>query len=416
MAGGGPDGMLRQPLRDRLLLVGLAAAFGIAALAGGALAGAAAAMWLLDERASVVPPVAERGLVAERASAGLTGFVSEDDLVLSAVRATRPAVVTVANLQTVRRTWRSPARLQEVGSGSGVIFDDRGYVATNHHVIQGAQGVEVVFLDGRRVQASVVGTEPNLDVAVLKLPEGTELPAVAPLADSSALEPGMRVLAIGSPLGTQYQNTVTTGIIAGLNRRVREQSFDLNTFTVREYDANAAPLIQTDAAINTGNSGGPLIDLDGEVVGLNTLIVRSNPAGGMDGMGLFGQSASRGDVEGLGFAVPSNVVQMLADEWVDGQSRGWLGIEWETIDPALAREYGLARGSGAILKAITPGGAAERAGLAVGDVIVAVDDLPLDLDRALADVLWRYRAGDRIRVTYERGGKLVDREIVLDGR
>jgi len=297
-----------------------------------------------------------------------------------------------------------------------VIFDARGYVATNHHVVQGAQAIEVVFLDGRRAQAAVVGTEPNLDVAILKLPDGTELPATAPLADSSTLEPGMRVLAIGSPLGTQYQNTVTNGIIAGLNRRVREQSFDLRTFTVREYDANAAPLIQTDAAINTGNSGGPLIDLDGEVVGLNTLIVRSNPGTPLDGMGLFGSGGSRGDVEGLGFAVPSNVVRMLADEWIDGRSRGWLGIEWETIDPTLAREYGLAHGSGAILKAVTPGGAAANAGLRAGDVVVAVDELPLDLDRALADVLWRYRAGDRIRITYERAGQRYDREIVLDGR
>lgn len=409
--------MFEHAFRDRLAIIGLAAAFALAALAAGALAGAATALWYLQEHGAAIPRVAQRGLVTERAANGVAGVIREDDLVLTAVRATRPAVVTVANLQTVRRTWRSPAALQEVGSGSGVIFDARGYVATNHHVVEGAQAIEVVFLDGQRAQATVVGTEPNLDVAILKLPDDTELPAIAALADSSTLEPGMRVLAIGSPLGTQYQNTVTTGIIAGLNRRVREQSFDLRTFTVREYDANAAPLIQTDAAINSGNSGGPLIDLAGEVVGLNTLIVRSNPSSPVDGMGLFGQGASQGSVvEGLGFAVPSNVVRMLADEWIDGHSRGWLGIEWETIDPSLAREYGLDRGSGAILKAITAGGAAEKAGLRIGDIVVAVDDLPLDLDHSLADVLWRYRAGDRIQVVYERDGQALDREIVLDGR
>lgn len=392
-----PRGDLR-----RLALVVAVAAFVLAAIGAGALAGAGAALWVMDARGAEAP-LSTAALRAQRTASGEGPLlVREDDLLLGAVRATRPAVVTIWNLQHVRRTLFSPVKLEPAISGSGVIFDERGYIATNAHVIQNARALEVVLVDGRRLSAEVVGQDLDYDVAVLRLPEATELPAVASLADSSRLEPGMRVLAIGSPLGTDYQNTVTNGIIAGLNRRVKGETFDLRTLRVREYDINAAPLIQTDAAINTGNSGGPLVDIEGRVVGLNTLVVRRDEAAA--------------EVEGLGFAVPSNVIRALADEWVDGRSRGWLGTEWETVDPSLARELGLSQGRGAILRSLVVGGAAERAGLREGDVIVAVDEIEIGLDRALADVLWRYRAGDRVRIRVERGGSPMEVDVLLDGR
>ncbi len=265
-------------------------------------------------------------------------------------------------------------------------------------MLDGAQAVQVVFLDGRRAAAELVRFDPGLDVAVLRVEPGL-LTAVAPLADSASLEPGMRVLAIGSPLGTDYQNTVTQGIIAGLNRRVKQPRFDWSTFTYREEDVVGAPLIQTDAAINTGNSGGPLVSLDGQVVGLNTLIVRSD--GGRA-------------VEGLGFAIPSNVVRALAEEWIDGRQRGTLGIEFESLDPLTALQNNLARATGALVTYVQPGSTAATAGLAAGDVITAIDGVTLDLDRALADLLWRYRAGDTVGLNVERGGQTRTVTVTLD--
>ncbi|HRA19840.1 MAG TPA: trypsin-like peptidase domain-containing protein, partial [Anaerolineae bacterium] len=262
---------------NRFLTTALAFALLLSAAVGvGAASGGLTAWWLLERRgAADTPPADATDLAATGAGGAILATSStEDDAFLDAVRATRPAVVTVLNLRFGRSSPFAPVKLITAGSGSGVIFDARGYVATNAHVVHEASQIEVLFIDGRRVQATLVNEDPRYDVAILRLPEGEKLPAVAPLADSSQLEPGMRVLAIGSPLGTDYQNTVTTGIIAGLNRRVKQQGFDLRTFEYRSLDVVDVPLIQTDAAINVGNSGGPLIDLKGEVVGLNTLVVR----------------------------------------------------------------------------------------------------------------------------------------------
>lgn len=345
-----------------------------------------------ESAASERSGVRNDSLVASEAGIG-------DDRLLQAVRATRPAVVTIWNLQHARRSLTSPVRLEPVTSGSGVIFDDRGYVATNSHVIENARSIEVVFLDGRRAEAVLVHSDRAYDIAIIKLPDGIELPAVAPLADSSMLEPGMGVVAIGSPLGTEYQNTVTSGIIAGLNRNITTQSFDIFTWRTFEQDINATPLIQTDAAINRGNSGGPLIDLSGRVVGLNTAVLRRREGA---------------EIEGLGFAVPSNVVQTLADEWIDGEQRASLGVGFRTIDPDFARISGMSRGSGALVVEVPAGGAGARAGLRAGDRIVAIDGIALDLDHALTDLMWRYRAGDRVRLTVEREETITELDVLLD--
>ncbi|MCB0215958.1 MAG: trypsin-like peptidase domain-containing protein [Caldilineae bacterium] len=382
-------------------VVAILAALVLSAAGIGATAGGMTAWWLVQHETALDRPaeVTPRGATG-LSSAQLTASVTAEDAVLEVVRATRPAVVTVLNLRYARENPFAPIKIQPVGSGSGVIFDARGYIATNAHVVHDASALEVVFIDGRRAKAELVHFDAAYDVAVLKLPEGTELPAVAPLADSASLEPGMRVLAIGSPLGTDFINTVTTGIIAGLNRRVKEEGFDLRTFEYREYDVIDVPLIQTDAAINSGNSGGPLVDMRGEVVGLNTLIVRRDQSGG-------------GNVEGFGFSIPSNVVRSLADEWIDGRPRAELGAEATDIDPELARESGMERALGAAVMKLAPGGAAMRAGLREGDVILAVNGQPLNLDRALADELWRYRAGDEIALTVDRFGEQLTLRVTL---
>lgn len=363
------------------------------ALGAGAVAGGATALWLAQHPAVVAPVVGPGPVVNRLAATGESA--THESSALAAVRATRPAVVTIWNLQRVRDGHR--VRLAPVSTGSGVIFDPRGYVATNTHVLEGAEAVQVVLLDGRRATATLVNYDPSYDVALLKV-DPSMVSAVAPLADSSTLEPGMPVLAIGSPLGTEYQNTVTQGIIAGLNRRVKQPRFDWSTFAYREEEVVAVPLIQTDAAINSGNSGGPLVNTRGEVVGLNTLIVRSD-----------GRSA----VEGLGFAIPSNVVRALADEWIDGYRRGSLGIEFEPIDPISALQADLNRGSGALVTAVRPDSTAHER-LQVGDIITAIDGIVLDLDHALADQLWRYRSGDTVQITVERDGQSLTVAVPLE--
>jgi 2-alkenal reductase len=389
---------------NRFLTTALAFALLLSAAVGaGAASGGLTAWWLLERRGAAETPPADATDLAATGAGGaiLATSTTEDDAFLDAVRATRPAVVTVLNLRFGRSSPFAPVKLITAGSGSGVIFDARGYVATNAHVVHEASQIEVLFIDGRRVQATLVNEDPRYDVAILRLPEGEKLPAVAPLADSSQLEPGMRVLAIGSPLGTDYQNTVTTGIIAGLNRRVKQQGFDLRTFEYRSLDVVDVPLIQTDAAINVGNSGGPLIDLKGEVVGLNTLVVRRD------------QNAGSAAIEGFGFSVPSNLIQALADSWIDGRPRGDLGLEAVELDPSFAREHGLSRAAGAVVQRLTAGGAGEQGDLKVGDIIVAVDGQPLNIDRALSDLLWRYRAGERMRLDVDRYGQMVELEITL---
>lgn len=389
---------------NRLLATALAfTLFLTAAVGAGAAAGGVTAWWLvghgLADRATPAKAVPSP-VAAGAPGTVLTSNAAGDDVFLDAVRATRPAVVTVLNLRYGRSTPFAPVKLITAGSGSGVVFDARGYVATNAHVVHDASQIEVLFIDGRRVQAELLNEDPRYDVAILRLPAGEKLPAVAPLADSSHLEPGMRVLAIGSPLGTDYQNTVTTGIIAGLNRRVKQQGFDLQTFEYRTVDVVDVPLIQTDAAINVGNSGGPLIDLQGAIIGLNTLVVRRDQNAG---------SA----IEGFGFSVPSNVIKALADTWIDGRARGDLGLEAVELDPGFARDHGLSRAAGAVVQRLAAGGAGEQGGLKVGDIIVAVDGQPLNIDRALSDLLWRYRAGERMRLEVDRYGQMVTVDVTL---
>jgi 2-alkenal reductase len=378
-----------------LLVAGMAGAAG-----GGATAWYYLARTPLSTASSSVRSAASPAVAQPVSSSLLPSSPSEP--FLNAVRAARPAVVTVMNLRAVRQTRTSPITYEPVGSGSGVIFDDRGYVATNNHVVDGNQGIEVLFLDGSRAKATVVGQDANYDVAILKLADGTPIPAVARLSDSSAIETGMSVVAIGSPLGTDYQNSVSTGIIAGLNRQLREDrvGFDpYRGFTRYQQSVNSSPMIQTDAAINNGNSGGPLIDMEGQVIGLNTLVIRT------------GAEAA---VQGLGLAVPSNVVRALADEWIDGTPRPYLGISYQTVDFQTAQANNLDVAAGVEVTDVGQGTAAEKAGVKSGDLIVAIDGTPLNTDHGLTDLLWSYRAGDSLKLTLERGGQTQDVSVVLD--
>jgi S1-C subfamily serine protease len=206
-----------------------------------------------------------------------------------AVAEVGPAVVTIVTSQNAGTTRRGVAR-QTTGVGSGVIVDRAGYIVTNHHVIENVLSVEVIFSDGTKSGATVVGSDASLDLAVIKV-EST-VPAVAILGNSDTLEPGQPVVAIGSALG-DFRNTVTAGIVSALDRTLE----DLES-------GSLSGLVQTDAAINEGNSGGPLISLDGEVVGINVAVVRGD-----------GYTTA----EGLGFAIPSNTVRSVLNRVVPGE-------------------------------------------------------------------------------------------------
>lgn len=212
----------------------------------------------------------------------------------SAVSQVGPAVVTIVNTQSVtNRRGRSLGTATAVGSG--IIIDGRGYIITNNHVVENQQSLEVIFSDGTKAPATVVGADASLDLAVIKV--DSVVPSVATLGDSNTLEAGQPVVAIGTALG-DFRNTVTAGIISGLDR-------DLDSIgaTIGSSGTSLHDLVQTDASINEGNSGGPLIDMNGEVIGINVAVVRS--------------SGSTGDVaEGLGFAIPSNTARTFAAQYI----------------------------------------------------------------------------------------------------
>ena len=355
---------------------------------GGALAGAAAGYSLAQrslseapaavvtaQRVSAVNAVTPQGTQA--APTARAGAVSQDtsDAMVDTVKKVAPAVVTVRN-----RTSQGQA------SGSGVIISKDGYIVTNNHVVEGEQTLSVIFADGSRKDAKLVGTDPLTDIAVIKVLGG--VPAVAPVGDSSALQPGEQVLAIGSPLGN-FRNTVTAGIVSAVNRSVPGSQME--------------GLIQTDAAINSGNSGGPLVNLQGEVVGINTLVVRGD-----------GVSSSAAPVEGLGFSIPSSTFRKVADELIaNGEVKyPYIGISYLMLDAEIAADQNLPAQAGAWVNstndqrtAVVSGSPADKAGLRENDIITAINGTSLAEGNSLRQVLSQFKPGDKVTLTVLRDGK-----------
>jgi 2-alkenal reductase len=291
--------------------------------------------------------------------------------ITEAVEIISPSVVTVLNMSR---------NGTEQGSGSGVIFSNNGYLLTNDHVISGHETLAVVFVDGETAQAKLVGSDTYADLAVLQVQP--PLPGVASLGNSDVLRPGETVIAIGSPLG-DFKNTVTVGVVSATGRTVD---------TGKGYQLE--DLIQTDAAINQGNSGGPLVNLAGQVIGLNTLIVRG---------GSFGRSIA----EGLGFAVASNTVGAISKQLIENGrvARPFLGINWESVTPRIAEVYNLPTPWGIFITRVATDSAAHIAGLQAGDIIVKLDDIPLDGNHPFINVLYSYQPGDTITAEIDREGE-----------
>lgn len=281
---------------------------------------------------------------------------------------------------------RLPEPEQQVQNslGSGVIVSKQGYILTNNHVVEGADEIEVALQDGRTAAASVVGTDPESDLAVLKI-ELSPLPEIT-LGQSDTVLVGDVVLAIGDPFGVGQ--TVTSGIVSATGR----SHLGLSTFE---------NFIQTDAAINPGNSGGALVNTAGQLIGINSAI--------------FSQS---GGSQGIGFAIPMSLVKNVMKQIIEfGHAlRGWLGVETQDLTPALAESFGLKETSGAIIAGVQPNGPAEKAGLRPGDIIVDVGNTPIADSRALIDAIAGNPPHTKLKIKFHREGKIQTTDVIVGER
>jgi len=277
-------------------------------------------------------------------------------------------------------------------SGSGVIVSDAGYIVTNNHVVQDADVVEVTLYDNRSFKADVIGTDPDTDLALIKIDE-KGLPNLS-FVDSDKAKVGEWVLAVGNPYN--LYSTVTAGIISAkgrniniLNRNSGEGSTAIESF------------IQTDAAINPGNSGGALVDLDGGLLGINTAI-----------------ASQTGSYMGYGFAVPSNIVSKIVEDLIKfgAVQRGWLGVTIGSVNSQYAKEHDLNLREGAYISGFAEMSSAKESGLKEGDVVVKIDDTPIRSSTALIEYIGRHRPGDKVNMLVHRNGNELTIPVTLKSR
>ena len=310
------------------------------------------------------------------------------NIIVEVSRKQTPAVVGVQSIKTVKKT-RGPSRFNpfvpgppqnrpQGGMGSGFIIDPKGLVLTNHHVVDGADTLKIRLQNEKEYTATLIGSDSKTDVALLQIVReagDTEPLPYIKLGDSAQLEVGEWVIAIGNPFGLSH--TVTTGIVSAKGRNIGAGPYD--------------EFIQTDAAINPGNSGGPLLNLKGEVVGMNTAIISGNSGGNV----------------GIGFATPINIVSsVLKDLKKDGEvTRGWLGVMIQKLTPELADSFGLQQTSGALVSEVMANGPAEKGGLKRGDVIVKFGNQVIDSISGLPKVVAAVAPGQTVPVKILRNGK-----------
>lgn len=301
-----------------------------------------------------------------------------------------PSIVSILT-NTTTQTYFGVTEGQ--AAGTGIIVSSDGYILTNKHVISGAKSVQVVTADGTTYEGvAIIGTDPLNDVAYLKIKDAKDLPA-ATLGDSSTVRVGQSVVAIGNALG-QYQNTVTSGIISGTGRPV-EAGDSSGSATESLTD-----LFQTDAAINSGNSGGPLLNMAGQVIGINTAVAQ--------------------DAQGIGFAIPINATKgtlkgVLAGK---GVQRAYLGVRYLPVTPEVAKQYNLPVKQGAYVfgentVAVATGGPAEKAGIKEKDIITKINGLAVGKNGGVSSLIGAYAPGDTISVTIMRDGKEQDMRVTL---
>jgi serine protease DegQ len=315
-----------------------------------------------------------------------------------AVRRAMPAVVSIYTTKEVKRHpfLNDPlfrrffgeqlelAPQRSAGLGSGVVVNSEGYVLTNNHVIEAADEIEVLLANGKRYPAKVVGTDPDTDVAVLRI-GATQLPTIT-FGDDDSLRLGDVVLAIGNPLGVGQ--TVTMGIVSGLRRN----GLGINTFE---------NFIQTDAAINQGNSGGALIDTAGNLVGINSAIL----------------SQTGGSI-GIGFAIPVSTAKLMMEQIIatGTVTRGWIGVEAQDVTPELADSLKLSVSTGVIIAGLAKNGPADKSGMRLGDVLVAVEGKPVPDSGAMLNLIAQLTPGQKANFKVRRNNGEADLVIVVGRR
>ena len=300
-----------------------------------------------------------------------------------------PAVVSI-KVETKRRAhgfgfgfpFGDPGERGGSGQGSGFIFRSDGAILTNYHVVAKADEVEVVLRDGRTFVAEVVGSDPSTDVAVLKINAGG-LPSV-PFANSDQARVGEWVVAIGSPFGLDY--SLTVGVVSAIGRGLGGAD------KIEDY-------LQTDASINPGNSGGPLVNLDGEVLGVNTMILGPRNAG-------------------IGFAIPANLARRVAEQLLEtgAVKHAWIGVHFQELTPELAKSFGTKAKGGALIADVQTGSPADKAGLQAGDVVLSVDGSPVKEGRDLLRGVISKRVGQSVKLGILRRGKTLAKTLVTEAR
>lgn len=280
------------------------------------------------------------------------------------------------------------------GTGSGVIINESGYIVTNNHVVADADVVDVTLNDNRSFKAEVIGTDPDTDLALIKIKQ-SGLPYLS-FVDSDRARVGEWVLAVGNPFN--LNSTVTAGIISAKGRNIN--ILDRNT---QEGNTAIESFIQTDAAINPGNSGGALVNMSGGLVGINTAI-----------------ASPTGSYSGYGFAVPSNIVSKIVEDLMKFGTvqRGWLGIQVTSVNSDLVKQYGLEVNEGAFVSGFAADGksAAKEAGIKEHDVVVKINETPIRTNSALIETIGRHRPGDKVMITVNRKGKEITYPVILKNR
>jgi serine protease Do len=317
--------------------------------------------------------------------------IPEDEPVAQIASQVGPSVVQI-NVEATQNTPFGPQ--SEEGVGSGVIYRNDGYIITNNHVVEGASEVSVAFADGTTERAEVVGRDPDTEIAVIRV-DRNDLPA-ASFNESEDLLVGQLAVAIGSPSG--FESTVSAGVISGLGREFPPELVAGDTSAERSL----VDLIQTDAAISPGNSGGALVNRDGEIIGINVAYLPPAETGAVN----------------IGFAIPSDTAVSVADQLIEtGEvSSAYLGIFTTDLSPEDAERFDLPVDSGAIVREVEPGSAADEAGVVSGDIIVALGDAPIEGSGDLLGALRDYQPGDTVDLTVVRDGDEQTLDVTLGER
>lgn len=329
------------------------------------------ALYTLDENGSPVP--LDFTGVAEKSLGAVVHILSASG---------------VSNKSSQEEPWRElfgDRRAPRVGSGSGVIINSEGYIVTNNHVVKGADDLEVTLHDNRKYKARLVGTDPQTDIAVIKIDEkGLE---TLNFTNSDNVKIGQWVLAIGNPFN--LNSTVTAGIVSAKGRSI--EIFDRSVGGIESF-------IQTDAAINPGNSGGALVDLNGNLIGINTAI-----------------ASQTGTYAGYGFAVPANLASRVVSDLIQYGSpqRGYLGVQIQNVDGNFAKQQNLKINEGAFVSSVMENSAAQKAGIKANDVVISIDNKKVNSSSDLMEIVGSHRIGDKLMVKVNRDGAIKDFEVSL---